>query len=158
MKKFIKILPVIAALSFSSKLKAQQYFSDRVISEPTEITTSYGNSQESGYEAPGGNSYSNYSTGNDNSAVEEYNRQSVNIGDNNIAAVGPQTASMAAKSILDAPPDCPECTPDPGGDVPDVPFDRRLLILLIPGIIIIAAKVYNAAALKDENVVAVAFE
>ena len=32
-----------------------------------------------------------------------------------------------AANPLDAPPDCPECIPDPGGGVADVPFDKKKL-------------------------------
>jgi hypothetical protein len=43
----------------------------------------------------------------------------------------------------DAPPDCPECNPDPGGGVVDVPFDKRLLIILFVASVFVIKKVYK---------------
>lgn len=45
-----------------------------------------------------------------------------------------------AANPLDAPPDCPECIPDPGGGVADVPFDKNLLLILLVGATIIIVK------------------
>ena len=43
----------------------------------------------------------------------------------------------------DAPPDCPECNPDPGGGVVDVPFDKRLLFVLFAASIFVIKKSYK---------------
>lgn len=45
-----------------------------------------------------------------------------------------------AANPLDAPPDCPECIPDPGDGVADVPFDKNLLFILLVGATIIIVK------------------
>ena len=52
---------------------------------------------------------------------------------------------------LSPPPDCPECTPDPGGGVVDVPFDKNLLIILFAGAIFIILKWYK----RNKKIVAV---
>lgn len=46
---------------------------------------------------------------------------------------------------LEAPPDCPECLPNPGGDVNDVPFDRNLLFILFIAAFYIFIIVYKRA-------------
>lgn len=73
--------------------------------------------------------------------------------DNNNTALAANSQSNSSSSaqrqgILDAPPDCPECIPDPAGDVPDVPFDRRLLVILIPAVIFIVLKAYKNQVAK----------
>ena len=49
-------------------------------------------------------------------------------------------AAASPDGTLNAPPDCPECTPDPGGGVADVPFDRKLLFILLAGAISIIVR------------------
>lgn len=63
-----------------------------------------------------------------------------------------QGTAKAAKAgqALEAPPDCPECTPNPGGDVQDVPFDKNLLFILFAGALLIFNKVYGADKLNED--------
>jgi hypothetical protein len=50
-----------------------------------------------------------------------------------LAATSARPQGSQKNGVLNGPPDCPECTPDPGGDIADVPFDKNLLIILFAG-------------------------
>ena len=54
-----------------------------------------------------------------------------------------ESAAHLRIRTTEAPPDCPECTPDPGGGVVDVPFDKNLLIILFAASAFVIRKVYK---------------
>ena len=59
--------------------------------------------------------------------------------------------SAQRPNTLEAPPDCPECLPDPGGDLNDVPFDRNLLFILFGGAFYIVFKVFKRVPAVRNN-------
>lgn len=147
-KLFIKTLPLLAAIVLSGKIQAQQYFPDRVIDEASEIS-SYTPTSSPAYNAPGEEEEENNSNYLKNSSQDQEESEPTIIQRNDESAIiKSQTAAQRSSSTLDAPPDCPECIPDPAGDVPDVPFDRRLLVILIPAVISIVMKAYKNQGAK----------